>query len=449
MRRELHMKPGDRFVVRRWIDDRLRLHEFYQDHGYHRVRIVPTRAGAADGPVTLRYEIHRGPKTIIETVGDELPSDAVEAMYEEWSGVPVTEVLVDRFAETARTFLARRGYPRAQVAVSFPLDTPELARAVVTVDRGPKTKRQAFTWSGHAAVSTMELDALVAASAQGGGFDPQALEWEVRQLYGQRGYQQVAVAFGEPRFADDQVTRPVAITEGAMTRIAAVRIDGVAPARLDAASSALNLPSGTPFVAAGLVDATRRLRAYYRNLGYLDAAVSHGLSPQTGGDVVVAVKVDEGARHQVGAVAVSGVASTNDGLIDNAITLEPGAVASAAEAETTRRKLFEIGSFRRVDVTFALPATEPVTTERRDPGRGAEEIPAALWRAVEQRSDTPPRRVGGDARRHRRVPRSQLHRPGPPGERERALPGRLSGLRGADVRAALLRPGAADHRLRP
>ena len=364
LRRELHLKPGDRFVVRRWIDDRLRLHEFYQEHGYHRVRIVPTRAGAGDGPVTLRYEIHRGPKTIIETVGDELPSDAVEAMYEEWSGVPVTEVLVDRFAETARTFLARRGYPRAQVAVSFPVDTPELARAIVMVDRGPKTTRQTFTWSGNAAVSTMELDALVvAAGAQGGGFDQQALEFQVRQLYGQRGYQQVALSFGEPRFADDQVTRPVAITEGAMTRIAAVRIDGVAPARRDAATSALNLPSGTPFVASGLVDATRRLRAYYRNLGYLDAAVSPALSPQPGGDIVVALKVDEGAGHQVGAVSVSGVASTNAGLVDKAITLAPGAVASAVEAETTRRKLFEIGSFRRVDVTFALPSQEPVTTD--------------------------------------------------------------------------------------
>ena len=94
------------------------------------------------------------------------------------------------------------------------------------------------------------------------------------------------VSFGEPRFADDQVTRPVAITEGAMTRMLAVRIDGAAPARLDAARSALNLPSGTPFVAAGLVDATRRLRAYYRNLGYLDAAVSHVLSPKPDGDAV-------------------------------------------------------------------------------------------------------------------------------------------------------------------
>ena len=449
LRGELHLKPGDRFVVRRWIDDRLRLHEFYQEHGYHRVRIVPTRSGAGDGPIALRYEIHRGPKTIIETVGDELPSDAVEAMYEEWSGVPVTEVLVDRFAETARTFLARRGYPRARVAVSFPVDTPELARAVVTVDRGPKTNRQVFVWSGNAAASTMELDALVAAGAQGGGFDPQALEWEVRQLYGQRGYHQVAISFGEPRFADDQVTRPVAITEGAMTRIAAVRLDGVAPARLDAARSALNLPSGTPFVAAGLVDATRRLRAYYRNLGYLDAAVSHVLSPEPGGDTVVALKVNEGARHQVGAVAVSGVESTNAGLIENAITLEPGAVASAAEAETTRRKLFEIGSFRRVDVTFALPASEPVTT--------------GVAVQVEEPKKYQLRYGGQLSSDQSRPPDGMGVMPGATVEfRDRNFIGRalqasvsahyqndFQVYGRADVRAALLRPCAADHRLRP
>src|SRR4029453_7647745 len=45
------------------------------------------------------------------------------------------------------------------------------------------------------------------------------------------------------------------------------------------------------------------------------------------------------------------------GLVQHAITLEAGEVASSAEADATRRNLFEIGSFRRVDVSFVPPAT--------------------------------------------------------------------------------------------
>ena len=69
----LELDAGNRFDVRRWIEDRHRLEEFYLDRGYHRVRIVPTRREDADRThVSLTYDIERGPQTVIETIGDPL-----------------------------------------------------------------------------------------------------------------------------------------------------------------------------------------------------------------------------------------------------------------------------------------------------------------------------------------------------------------------------------------
>ncbi len=283
-------------------------------------------------------------------------------MYDEWRGVPATEVLAERFEETAGRFLAERGYSRARVRVEFPVDTPELARALVDVARGPRTKREVMAWSGHAAVTTTELDALLPPRKSAGGFDRESIEWEVRQLYGRRGYTQVAVEFGEPQFTGTLVTRPVAITEGRMSKILDVRVDGVPRARLDAAKAALNLAAGAPFVPASAAEAIRRLQNYYRNLGYHDATVVHVVTPKADGDAIVAVTVDEGVPYHVGDVSITGVETTNDGLVERAITLEPGETASAGEAETTRGNLFEIGSFRRVDVSFVPPADPPPGT---------------------------------------------------------------------------------------
>ncbi len=280
-------------------------------------------------------------------------------MYDEWHGVPITELLVSQFEEIARTHLADGGFHRARVGVEFPVDTPELARAIVKVERGPQTHDQAIAWSGNAAVSTAELNGLAEARRTAGRFEEQSLTLEVRQLYGSRGYLHAAITLGEPRFTGDLVTRPITIDEGRITKIAEVMIDGVAPTRLQAATGALNLAPGTPYVPTGPSEAAKRLQAFYGNLGYRDAKVSHAVSdPKADVDVIVKVTVDEGAPYTIGGVSVSGVDTTNAGLVQHAITLEPGEVASSAEADATRRNLFEIGSFRRVDVSF-VPAATP------------------------------------------------------------------------------------------
>ena len=116
----LELDPGNRFDVRRWIEDRRRLEAFYLDRGYHRVRIVPTRREDADRTrVSLTYDIERGPQTVIETSGDPLPGEVLDAMYEAWRGLPIADVVRTEFERIAREGLARRGFYRPTVELDF------------------------------------------------------------------------------------------------------------------------------------------------------------------------------------------------------------------------------------------------------------------------------------------------------------------------------------------
>ena len=54
-----------------------------------------------------------------------------------------------------------------------------------------------------------------------------------------------------------------------------------------------------------------------------------------------------------------GAETTNAGLVQNAITLEPGDVMNQSAVDATRRNLYDIGSFRRVDFDFGDAATTP------------------------------------------------------------------------------------------
>jgi outer membrane protein assembly factor BamA len=360
--RELELDAGNRFDVRRWIEDRYRLETFYLDRGFHRVRIVPTRRENADRTqVSLTYDIQRGPATVIEISGDPLPGDALDAMYEAWRGLPIADVVRTEFDRIAREELARRGYYRANVQFDFAPETADLARVTVHVTRGPHTKRLIVAWTGNRHVSTADLDALVTPHRAESEvwLDAQSVAWHVRQLYASRGHLQAQVTVGEPTFRDADATLPIAIDEGVLSRVVDVRLEGVDPARVSDARQALGLSVGDPLGSSAAVEAARRLKAFYAGLGYRNASVTHALTTGEDGSVSIAWAVTEGPLNIVKDVKVVGAETTSTGLVRDAITLEPGAVMSQNALDTTRRNLYDIGSFRRVDFDFGQSGTEP------------------------------------------------------------------------------------------
>ena len=72
---------------------------------------------------------------------------------------------------------------------------------------------------------------------------------------------------------------------------------------------------------------------------------------------------------------VVGAETTNAGLVRNAITLEPGKVMGQTAVDTTRRNLYNIGSFRRVEFDFGASGLE---------ASGASEVPLTVTIQTEE-----------------------------------------------------------------
>ena len=86
--------------------------------------------------------------------------------------------------------------------------------------------------------------------------------------------------------------------------------------------------------------------------------ITHEVTTGKDGSVSIAWAVKEGPLYVVKDVNVMGAETTNAGLVQKAITLEPGDVMSQSAVDTTRRNLYDIGSFRRVDFDFGDSATQ-------------------------------------------------------------------------------------------
>ena len=375
---KLTLEAGDRFNVRQWIEDRHRLEDFYRERGYQRVRIASTRSLTADrSRVSLTYDIERGPRTLIEVKGDQLPDEVLDAMYDAWRGLPIADVVRTEFERIARQGLARRGYYRPAVQLEFSAETSDLARVTMHVSRGPQTRRLMIAWSGNHEVSNTELDALVVPhlAESAAWLDSQALAWQVRRLYASRGHLQAVVTVGDPAFHSSDATLPIAIAEGMLSRLAAMKLEGVDPERTAGAEAALELSIGEPLAATAPVEAARRLKAFYAGLGYRSADVTHTLTTAKDGSVSIAWVVKEGPRYVVKDVNVVGAETTSSGLVRKAISVGPGDIMSQSAIDTTRRNLYDIGSFRRVDFDFGDSA---IQTENAD------ELPLTLTIQAEE-----------------------------------------------------------------
>ena len=364
----LELRSGDRFEVQAWIEDRLRLRRFYEERGFYRVRVVPTRTAATDTAGRemwlLAYAIDRGPRTVVESTGDDLPSAVVDDLYGAWRALPIADLVVPEFEQIIRAGLAERGYDRADIRVEIAADTPAVTQVRVHTIRGPQTRRTIVEWHGNTAVGDAELEPIVAANRVGSvAIDFEGAAWEVEQLYAGRGYLSATVSFARPTFEGDVATIAATVAEGPRSVVSKIVLDGVASERLTGVRSALGISEGDALTPALSTEALKRLRARYADLGYHSAQITPTLE-NTGDDTAaLTLKVVEGPRSVVQAVRVDGAESTDRALIADAITLGPGSVAAQSAAVTTRRNLYDIGSFRRVEVSFEpLASDEPGDT---------------------------------------------------------------------------------------
>jgi outer membrane protein assembly factor BamA len=148
--------------------------------------------------------------------------------------------------------------------------------------------------------------------------------------------------------------------EGLLAMVATLSGAGTEPVSEADAVKAAGIGVGSPYLAGTEQLARLALERHFRNLGYRDATVrSRATVTAADGRVDIALSVSEGPRYVVQSVRISGVESTRDSIVERATRIEPGVPASPALAESTRRQLYDVGTFRSANVTFEPVAAAP------------------------------------------------------------------------------------------
>lgn len=384
------LRRGRRFDFYRWTEDRNRVLAFYHERGYYEARVSATRQPIAgetgESAYELIYDVRRGPRTSLVVTGAELPRDLLRRMVEEWQRSVFTGFLVDDYTALVRTALAGRGWVEAQaeVAVEAPsTGGPAPEKTIrVHVAPGPRYPDRAVAWSGNREFSSSRLDAALAARDLSAAVwvnpDP-ALE-AIAALYRAEGYLQASASAGAPVLEDGRARLPIAITEGPRFHVGTVTVGGVRAIDAADARQALGLRGGEIYRPAMIDPALVRLEARYRQDGFnrVRASVVERVRPQ---DALVDldVRVDEGPRQILARVDVRGAAHTHPSIVDRALKLERGKPLDLASLYEARKRLYETGVFRQVEVE-----TEPVGEPGPAADPGVSEEPLRVEVALEE-----------------------------------------------------------------
>jgi outer membrane protein assembly factor BamA len=378
LRSRLKLEPGDRFDFFRWQDDRDRLEAFYQSRDRLEARVTTRRlpAGAsADATTTVQlvYDVRPGAHTTFIVDGFSLPDATIAAMKAAWTRAVVDEFLTEEVAAVARGELADRGFVLASVAAALDQPSPDEKRLRITIDRGPFARDRRVVFRGNQHVPDDRLRTLIQDRdmARAVWLDPDRVRDAVVAFYRREGYLRASVRIGPIQTASGTVARSIDVEEGEPFRVRELRVTGVRAFPPDELQKVSGLARGEPYSEAGIDRARSAIDQSYRTRGFNSAGVTiHAEAVADRPQVDVSVRVEEGPQQRLRDIVTTGAVRTRPALVSRALGLEVGEAVNLAEWLRARRRLYETGVFRRVDIESepmardAVPIAPDVSAEQ-------------------------------------------------------------------------------------
>jgi outer membrane protein insertion porin family len=368
LRRQLKVVTGafyDGPDIERQLDQvRTRLR---RDGHYEASAIVrPTPGGtspAGDPLIDLAITVMPGPLVTLRFEGDPVPEARRAELVPVAREASVDEDLLEDSLRRIEQYLYQQGHWKA--TVSYRRDaTPGGLTVTFTVKAGEVFRVGRVDVEGAEAMTPAAI-ASVLTVAPGDIFVQGTVDGQTAALterYRRAGYRDVRIELtAEERTAAAATARPgrgglvdvrLAVREGALVRVGAVRLSGLAGVSEAELRAKLTLVPGAPFYEPSIASDRDALSAALFDRGYDRARVISTVTPVNGQPVVdIAYDIAQSTLVRVGRILVVGNRRTATENIVRALTLKPGDPLGLADVFESQRRLRALGLFRRVTIT--------------------------------------------------------------------------------------------------
>jgi outer membrane protein insertion porin family len=342
-----------------------RLDEYEADvrgRRYYEARFRHDVSPSPDGrAVDVVLDVQTGSPVAVMFEGDDVPEARLEELVPIAREGSIDEDLLEDSSLRLETHLRGLGYRDARVTHQRLAELGELS-VVFTVERGRVHRVAAVRFTGHEAVSEVQLAELFGVR-QGLPLVMSDIERgvaAVRTFYARQGYSDTRVipvldelgpSEADGSAEDIRLACAVQVIEGPRTTVADVAFSGNDAVPAGQLVALLDTVRGVPYYGPRLESDRQRVRAHYLNEGYetvlVDARATFGESDTT---VDVTFEVVEGTQVIVDHVLVVGTDQISPSTVRSEVTLRPGEPLGVDDRIETRRRLIALGLFRSVDI---------------------------------------------------------------------------------------------------
>jgi outer membrane protein insertion porin family len=336
--------------------------------GFYEAEVVAAQASAEDR-VTLRYEVHLGPRFDIEVDGNRAFSrENLLGLIDLNTRPIVTRGTWRLVAMRMQEHYREHGYQFTTVGLEVSGTDPRRLR--FEVEEGPQVRVREVRFTGNQALSAQQLMGLMQTRpkpsrsvSQVFGDTPDLFREDlladdleqIRNHYRKLGYLDAAAQETGRRFSDDRrwVTLDVEIAEGDRSVVGSVEVDGAGGILADP-KRGLSLRPGVPFHPDVLEEGRHRIGARLGALGYADAkiAVEAGSTVIREGTSMVDVRyrVEPGAQVRIGQVIIQQNYFTLDHVVRRVLPFATGDPLDPEKLSAGQTALYRTGLFRSVSI---------------------------------------------------------------------------------------------------
>ena len=347
--------------------NRLDQHFQQQDFWQPDIRVEPADYNPVEKEITLVVAIDTGPRMRVRVEGTNIPFGKLRRYLPVLARGAVDEDLLESGSVNLRNFFQARGYIGASVEHEVERATATDISIVYRVDRGGKRGAGDVEIRGNRFIDTgairdrLQLKTSVLRSGRG-HFTDALLEEDlraIRALYFSNGYRAARVSgrlVSGPEGNSGRPTVRIDIEEGVQTRVGGLVTAGLEKFPVDEFNFEFSSAPGQPYSEANIaMDQQRVLNEFYE-AGYQDVTFDWRAEPgEEPNEVIVFYTVSPGDRVLIGRTILSGSHRTRDDVVNRQIELVPGSSLSPVRVAASRRNLYDLGVFSKVDVAVQNP----------------------------------------------------------------------------------------------
>lgn len=349
-----------------------RIRKLYQKNNHLNLSLAARRE-ETNGYLNILLQMDSGPKIFLDYAGDQIPNKVKREIVETWFGSTFGQLAVEDIEQRIRVHFIKKRYYQVKVnSIEKRGEKGERILVFQTI-QGHRFGKPDFRIAGNRALSEKVIAAHLERSGAMNSVFYQPTEWvkSLEEFYILHGYLhpkiKLPVVHLDPE--KNKASVDVSLEEGDRFKVGAIKIEGLHFFEDNQVLSEIDILTGDIVSPVKLNQVDHKIYDLYVQMGFNDFRVQSDFQVNVeNGTVDLNIDIQENQRGVIAEIGIEGNTLTDEKIILRELKFEKGDVVNFRAINATRKGLYDLGVFERVNIDIT-----PLKQGETNPEEGTKE----------------------------------------------------------------------------